>query len=85
MNTTHAALLLMLGWYLMAPPSSIKYGAVIWDMNAPVTKWMVVKSFDTAEECEESKASFDEEANKIRPIYDVDSCVASDDPRLQEK
>jgi hypothetical protein len=46
---------------------------------------MVVKSFDTAEECEESKASFDEEANKIRPIYDVDSCVASDDPRLQEK
>ena len=85
MNATHAALFLMLGWYLMAPPTSIKYGAVVWDMSAPVTKWMVIKSFDTVEECEESKASFEEEANQIRPTYDVDSCVASNDPRLQEK
>jgi hypothetical protein len=27
----------MLGWYLIAPPSSIKYGAEVWDMNAPLS------------------------------------------------
>jgi hypothetical protein len=85
MKPSFKASLLAIGWYLMAPPSSVKYGAVVWDMNAPISKWTVIQSFDSAEQCEDLKASFEQEADRVRPIYDVDLCVASDDPRLQKK
>jgi hypothetical protein len=46
------------------------------------SQWVVIKSFDTAEECEEWKVRAQEEANEIAPTFDVDRCLASDDPRL---
>ena len=74
----------MLGWYLLAPPIvAVDYRTTTWDLNAPMSRWTVIKTFDSAMECEEWTASAEEQASESHPIFDVDRCVVSDDPRLQ--
>ncbi len=75
-------LLLMLGWYLMGPPKIVIDGSVTYDFNAPVSKWLIIQTFDSAQECQEWKANADEELNSVRPTVDLANCIASDDPRL---
>jgi hypothetical protein len=44
----------MLGWYLMAPPKvAVGGGATKWDMNAPISRWTVIKAFDSAMQCDD--------------------------------
>jgi len=82
MKLPYAALLALAVWYLIAPPKVLYYGATTWDMNAPLSKWVVMKPFDSPEDCAKWKSYADYRANQIRPTFDVDRCIASDDPRL---
>lgn len=79
MKRPYAALLSLAVWYLVAPPKMLYYGATTWSMDAPTSQWVVIKSFDSAQDCEQWKANADYQANQIRPTLDVDRCVASDD------
>ena len=84
MKLRDATLLLVLGWYLMAPPKvAVGNGAVTWDMNAPLSRWMIIRAFNSASECQDFRAAYDEEMSRIRPIFDVSQCIATDDPRLR--
>jgi hypothetical protein len=58
MNLRHAAAFALVGWYLMIPPGS---GSRV-DIDAPLNKWSVFRSFDTAAEC---KSQLAYQLNKI--------------------
>jgi len=53
MKPRHAAALALIGWYLMAPPMDQQTHKV--KLDAPLSEFMVWKSFDTARECEADK------------------------------
>jgi hypothetical protein len=91
MTIRHAAVLALVGWYLMVPP------ALIWkkkamdapDNNAPLSKWQIYSSHDSAKECEKA-------ARVLRESYKAKhdngelwgwsiNCIATDDPRLKCK
>lgn len=50
MNLRHAAVLSLMGWYLIMPP---KVGpCLLLDKSAPDSRWHIIQSFDTATACE---------------------------------
>jgi hypothetical protein len=57
MKPRHAAVLTIVGWYLMLPPLRLEGPAsdpntpVEVDTKAPLSKWKIVLGFDTAKEC----------------------------------
>ncbi len=55
MKARHASALALVGWYLMMPPTSPPNGYVINDA-APLSKWLLMESFDTAESCKKALA-----------------------------
>ena len=47
----HAAALVLVGWYLMIPPlQNSVFGC---DPNAPLTKWLKFRSFDSETACKD--------------------------------
>lgn len=83
MNPRHAAALALMGWYLMMPPG---------DSNAPIARWHLIASFDTARECwAEQKQELDYYQDPKHPDvntwaqWNTAECIATDDPRLKEK
>jgi hypothetical protein len=100
MSTRHAAALALLGWYLMLPqvyrPTKDKPASN--NRGAPVSKWDIHKSFDSAAECEKERDNLQRSAEtmlepssrgdpdgKYRALGEADEvavCIASDDPRL---
>jgi hypothetical protein len=91
MKIRHAAALALVGWYLVTPPSTLPPDV---SYKAPLRKWRIVRSFDTADDCEDSRSSFFEESrqkvalNMLEPTYRdfmFAECIATDDPRLKEK
>jgi hypothetical protein len=44
--------ILMAGWYLMLPPPGEQNGVPWPDNTAPISRWTLAKSFDTAKGCE---------------------------------
>jgi hypothetical protein len=100
MKLRHAAVLALVGWYLMVPP--LRFGPV--QYKAPLATWSVVLVFDSAIQCDHARTHALEE---IRPaLVDADravqipegsiqlqsakliayaQCIATDDPRLKEK
>ena len=84
MNCRHAAMLAMVGWYLMLPPV---HGWAQPDTQAPISEWRVFRRFGSAAACREWKLKLESRARKAgkygpRPDF---MCVASDDSRLKEK
>jgi hypothetical protein len=71
------------GWYLIAPPKTEMAGSAAWDLNAPLSKWIVVRSFESGQDCKSWKSDADYRANQTRRTFDVDRCVASDDRSLR--
>ena len=61
----HLAALALVGWYLMMPPDSAKIPHDV-DADAPLSRWVVVTSFDTDENCE--KALTDIQNSQQDPI-----------------
>lgn len=47
----HVAALAFVGWYLMMPPDSTKIPHEV-DSDAPLSRWTVVATFDTEDNCE---------------------------------
>jgi hypothetical protein len=45
LNLRSSAALVLVGWYLMVPPWPAK-------TSTPLSQWIIVKSFDTAANCE---------------------------------
>jgi hypothetical protein len=91
MKQRHAVALAFAGWYLITPPSTLPPDV---SYKAPLRKWHIVRSFDTADDCEDSRSSFFEDSrqkvalNMLEPAYRdfmFAECIASDDPRLKEK
>jgi hypothetical protein len=99
MKCRHAAAIALVGWYLMVPP--VKYAPtskpdlLAVDPSAPLSKWSVSESFDTAAECEARKDQRFEtfrkamEPSAFLKFYDgpkgallQGQCIATDDPRL---
>jgi hypothetical protein len=100
MNPGHAAALALVGWYLMIPPRISDWPVLVYDTNAPLSKWQQGGSFDTAKECNEDKkktgmlmlqASEKNGVDKQKAMQSImamlsgTQCIASDDPRLKGK
>jgi hypothetical protein len=97
MNPRHAAALALVGWYLMVAPRDADY---LFTVNAPLTKWIIVQSFDTAENCESNRSRQIDQTDRLGEYWYYDTkkretigspaklaylCIATDDPRLKEK
>jgi hypothetical protein len=95
MNLRHAAALALVGWYLITPPFVGDPFYV--DHTARLSEWKIESSYDTAEQCESARKRKSIGARLSRRILEPGSrammdaaqgyaqCVASDDPRLEEK
>ena len=100
----HAAALALVGWYLMVPPTrwslseppSVARNSTTMDPSDPLSKWVVIASFDSASKCEDEKITFWRKSEADLDSVDPDRrvwaeaarearCLATDDPRLKEK
>jgi hypothetical protein len=81
----HAAALALVGWYLMMPPPKLNGEA---DLQWSLSEWASLQSFDTATECERAKKELQlkhsrpSSAHKVS-VYEMATCVATDDRRLK--
>ncbi len=64
LHSRHLAALAIVGWYLMMPPDSAKIPYDV-DSDTPISRWIVVTSFDTEDNCE--KALTDIQNNQQDP------------------
>jgi hypothetical protein len=53
LKSRHLAALAFVGWYLMMPPDSAKIPHDV-DSDTPISRWVVVTSFDTEDNCEKA-------------------------------
>ena len=100
MNLRHAAVLALVGWYLMAPP--FDRVTLTFRKDVPVSEWDNLNAvhlhwegeFDSENECEEFKTQT-VRSYLLNPEHQGDGvpyqefmlgeCIASNDPRLKEK
>jgi hypothetical protein len=99
----------MVGWYLMMPPQHMPADLAeashpprlshLIDRDAPVPKWEIVQSYDSAAECERGRSGWlkfakADKKNRGRTdyigrgtdeAYMAALCIATDDPRLKGK
>jgi hypothetical protein len=68
MNLRHAAVLALVGWYLMSAPMTPDHQVLT---DAPLSKWKTGASFDTAKECEAANSRLREDAKKYLDSPDV--------------
>ena len=90
MKLRHAAALALVGWYLMFPPWNKAGDALV--LDAPLSQWRTISSFDTAKECSADRAEHYGKALYPPPdshppplavaMLAASHCIASDDPRL---
>ncbi len=72
MSPRPAALALVV-WYLMRPPlPHLNAHAIHTEAAAPLSRWIVVRTFPTQKKCETHRAN------------PWDRCIATDDPRLKK-
>ncbi len=100
MNIRHVAALALAGWYLMVPPAfptSPKPNAdVHFDDSAPLSKWDIWGSYDSAKECMATRvgnlmtipqAILKSKNPNVKAYFSQNTlaqCIASDDPRLKK-
>jgi hypothetical protein len=53
LKSRHLAALAIVGWFLMMPPDSAKIPHDV-DSDTPISRWIVVTSFDTEDNCEKA-------------------------------
>jgi hypothetical protein len=80
-----AVALALVGWYLMTPPQTRTWwiGPQRSDVEAPLSRWTNVQSFDKADLCEAARLAAQQNAGDAAPGSGHAVCVASDDPRLK--
>jgi hypothetical protein len=91
----HATALVLVGWYLMAPPTGVDNKLHI---DWPLRLWDQIGSYDDAKQCHAGKIRMEQGLDSpeikagMHPIMriwlkrkiDQSQCIASDDPRLKE-
>lgn len=87
----HGAALTLMGWYLLAPPGGGRLGEI--RVDAPLTEWQHIGSFDTANACEDLWVYAGDHVDKVPTRHltsaeikyriQTSMCIASDDPRLK--
>jgi hypothetical protein len=86
----HAAALALVGWYLMVPISG---NDPIPNPTINFSKWINIRSFDSAERCEDGRLGVIESGVggpqlggypdwEVKKVLLLSQCVGSDDPRL---
>jgi hypothetical protein len=88
MKPRHAAALALMGWYLMAPPLKEVNPNVVFDWNAPISKWIPVDSFDSAADCQKEIEAMNKRGDAWAKRHNTEprrshaSCADENDPRL---
>jgi hypothetical protein len=91
MKPRHAAALALVGWYSIIPSSTLPPGVAY---KEPLSRWQIVRGFDTADDCNDFLSSFFEDSRQKQALsllepayrdYMFAECIASDDPRLKQK
>jgi hypothetical protein len=84
MKPRRAAVLAIVGWYLMVPTKN--------HLDAPMRYWSLVENYGSAKECSEAQSALLKESknpdSKLHRLTDevaLSECIRSDDPRLKEK
>ena len=93
MKQRHAVALVLVGWYLMVPPTTDNTVNV--DPSVPLPKWVVLRAFDTAAACNDAQDQLRYHTSRLNlqiPVAaaaseaaEFSQCIASDDPRLKGK
>ena len=94
MKPRHAAVLALVGWYLVLPPTSL--GKVV--LSAPPSKWTVFQEYDSLETCLAARVELHERGEQnpsVKPQlqfppkqlaqFFAADCISADDPKLKEK
>ena len=90
MKFRHIGLMMLVGWYLITPSSTLPPSVA---HREPLRKWQIVRGFDSANDCEDFRSTFFERSrqkqglNVLEPTYRdymFAECIATDDPRLKE-
>ena len=76
MNARHVAALALVGWYLMVPPDVFNQRWTI-DQDAPLSKWQMNGSFDSAQNCQR-EAMLQSEQDRKQARKDRKLVTASD-------
>jgi hypothetical protein len=88
----HTVALALVGWYLMVPPA---IGNGLPDKAAPLSKWEIEDSFDTADDCAGDAHKFhvdgmhraELKTSRQDTIFGIQfmdaTCISTDDPRLK--
>jgi hypothetical protein len=86
MKLRHVAALALVGSNLTFSFYGINGGQISYDSNSPLNRWSILKSFDSASECEAARAEIRDREKKERQNFKIIlRCVSSDDPRLKAK
>jgi len=91
MKLRHAAVLALIGWYLMVPPLRSTGSSECYDAKVPISQWQRIKAFDTAEQCKvaSKKSAFAHKQHGLdcglASAWLDAQCIATDDPRLKPK
>ena len=92
MKPRHAAALVLVGWFLMVPPTELsRNGERAFNSNAPLNQWYRWDFYADAGECwyvDRDLFLRSESVLRIDPLNDAANayleaqCIPSDDPRL---
>jgi hypothetical protein len=85
MNLSHAAVLALIGWYLMVPPPpNNDYEQLA--PKAALSSWVEIDDFSTLRQCKNGieRALNENVSAEIMVDFGLLRCVASNDPRLKE-
>ena len=83
MKSRPAAALALVGWYLMAPPMDQRTHKI--NLDAPLSEYMVWKSFDTARDCEaDRKKDSDSEMAKVKADDAKDEALMKEENALPD-
>jgi|HubBroStandDraft_5_1064220.scaffolds.fasta_scaffold2123701_1 hypothetical protein len=85
MNLSHAAVLALIGWYLMVPPPpNNDYEQLA--PKAALSSWVEIDDFSTLRQCKNGieRALNENISAEIMVDFGLLRCVASNDPRLKE-
>jgi hypothetical protein len=91
MKQRHGAAIVLVGWYLMVPPTK---DANQIDPSVRLPKWIVLRAFDTANACNDTQDQLRYRVSRLNLQIAADAaaseaaefsqCIASDDPRLKK-
>jgi len=76
----HVVALALVVWYLMVPPSTLPPGVAY---KEPLSKWQIVRGFDTADDCRDFLGTFSEDSKQKQALNTADSLDRRRTPRAQ--